>query len=321
MKKIGMKSLFVLAFGLLLNLAVAPGCMTRRSTPVYAADSTLVYPSRMAQDVNASISFQLKDSAMRDAEKKRDKERGREIARLKKDKAKLLAAIEKEQEQNRKAEAKKKAAAERKAKKAEKAKKGKKGAREGASSKGSPAAGDANTDVAKTTRTVPAAGDKVTPASGLARMQNPAMRDTLASIESRLAALQAEDSIAALAPWKQKREGGSPVDERVFGIEEGARILATVRLENVYARGKRPLMFHIVWLNPERKRVFKRMIEYVPNDSTQSLNSSLTISPLKRSAGHYSIQVFLFREQIAEKTLDLTGQGVEEGTKGGGDAM
>lgn len=96
---------------------------------------------------------------------------------------------------------------------------------------------------------------------------------------------------------------------------------ATVRLEEVYARGKRPLMLHFVWLNPERKRVFKRMVEYVPNDSTQTLTSSLSITPAKRSAGHYSLQVFLFREQIAEKSFELRGTGIEEQQKDGGDAM
>jgi hypothetical protein len=62
------------------------------------------------------------------------------------------------------------------------------------------------------------------------------------------------------------------------------------------------------------------MVEYTPNDSTQSLTSSLSITPTKRSAGHYSLQVFLFREQIAEKSFELTGKGMEENEKGD-DAM
>jgi hypothetical protein len=80
-------------------------------------------------------------------------------------------------------------------------------------------------------------------------------------------------------------------------------------------------MVHFVWLNLERKRVFKRMVEYAPNDSVQTLTSSMSLTPAKRSAGRYSLQVFLFREQIAEKSFELRGKGAEEQERGGGDAM
>lgn len=274
------------------------GCMTRSGAPTYGIDSTLVYPSRLANDVNASITFQLKDSALRDAERKRDKERAREISRVKRDRSKLLATIEKEANRLEKAEAKRKAQEARKAGKA-KGKKGKK-----------------SSSVAETRPSTPASSRPVLP-----KRPDPALRDSLAVIEARLAALSAEDSVASLAPWKIKREDGRPADERIVDLEEGARVQASIRLENVYARGKRPLMFHFVWLNPERKRVFKRMVEYTPNDSTQTLSSSLTISPAKRSSGTYAVQVFLFREEIAEKTITFRGTGVEEQEKGGGESM
>ncbi len=269
--------------------------MTRSNTPIYGADSTLVYPSKLASDVNASVTFQLKDSAIRDALKQSDKDRTREINRLKRERRKLLASIDREESRQRKLEAKRKAEAEKTAKKA----KGK-----------------------KAKRSQKAATEAPKPAPVPVRLRpDPALRDSVAAIDLRLRALMVEDSIAGLAPWKIKRPGGGPADEHVFDIEEGARVQATIHLENVYARGKRPLMFHFVWLNPARKRVFKRMVEYMPNDSSQTLTSSMTITPLKRSAGHYAVQVFLFREQIAEKPFELRGQGVEEQQKRGEDAM
>lgn len=284
-----------LSLGLIL---VAPGCMTRSGTPVWGPDSTLVYPSRLASDVNASITFQLRDSAARDAAKKRDRERGREISKLRAEREGLLALEERWTRER--ADAEKKAAAKRTAPK--KGKKAKKSATDGNRSQGesSKRAGG------ETNRTS-------TP--------NPAIRDSVAGIDARLALLMAEDSIADAQPWKLRGPNGKPLEERAFDIEEGARVQATVRLENVYARGKRPLWIHFVWLNPERKRVFKRMVEYVPNDSTQTLTTSLSITPTKRSAGPYSLQVFLFREQIAEKAFELRGTGVEEQEKGSGDAM
>jgi len=291
------------AFALLLFIGLvlgSTGCMTRSETPVWGPDSTLVYPSKLKNDLNTSVTFQMKDSAMRDAAKRRDRERGREIIRLQRERENLLA-LEAEREQRLQADAKRKAEAQKKAgsKRGKKAKKGSRGGGDALAEPKPSAAGTANLRIAP----------------------DPAIRDSLASIAVQLATLMAEDSAAALAPWKVRGTDGRLVEERVFDIEEGARVQATVRLDNVYARGKRPLMIHFVWLNPERKRVFKRMLEYVPNDSTQTLTSSLTISPTKRSAGTYSLQIFLFREQIAEKTLRLRGKGVEEQTKGGGDAM
>ena len=97
-----------------------------------------------------------------------------------------------------------------------------------------------------------------------------------------------------------------PVCDR-FELEEGARVRASIRIENPYGRGTRPLMFHMVWLNPERKRVFKKMVEWTPNESDRVLTTSLTIPPDRRTTGIYSLQVYLFRELIAEKGMELTG--------------
>lgn len=280
-------------------ILVAPGCMTRSGTPVWGPDSTLVYPSSLASDVNASITFQLRDSAARDAAKKRDRERGREISKLRAEREGLLALEERWSRER--VEAEKKAAAKRAA-----PKKGKKARKSAAD--GSPSEGES-------------AKRAVTGGAQRASTNDPAIRDSVAVIDARLALLMAEDSIADAQPWKLKGPNGKPMEERAFDIEEGARVQATIRLENVYARGKRPLWIHFVWLNPERKRVFKRMVEYIPNDSTQTLTTSLSITPTKRSAGPYALQVFLFREQIAEKLLELRGTGVEEQGKSDGDAM
>ena len=267
-------------------LVCGTGCMTRSEDPVWGPDSTLVYPTKLANDISASITFQLRDSDLREALRKADRDRRREMSRLRRQSADILA-LEEERQRRANVEAKRKADAQKKAK-------GKKKRQD-------------NTSSAEAVQTAP--------------RPDPAVRDTLEAIEARLAVLAAEDSISALVPWKLKREDGSSVEERSFEIEEGARVQAVVRLENIYARGNRPLMFHLVWLNPQDKRVFKRMVEYIPNDSTQTLTSSLTIAPTKRSAGRYSLQVFLFREQIAQKSFKLTGVGVEEQVKEGGDAM
>ncbi len=286
-RRVGSVTLAAAAVVVIGALSCGAGCMTRSGTPVWGADSTLVYPSKLSNDVNATIRFQLKDSAARDAVRKADKDRRREVSKLRRQRDNILA-LEEERDRKAKADAKRKASAEKKTK----GKKKKKNAVESVSNV----------------------------VESMALRPDPAIRDSLTSLEARLAVLATEDSVSALIPWKLKREDGSAGEEHSFEIEEGARVQATVRLDNVYARGKRPLMIHFVWTNPAQKRVFKRMVEYMPNDSTQSLTSSLSITPTKRSAGHYSLQVFLFREQIAEKSFELTGKGMEEKEKGD-DAM
>ena len=309
-----LRRLVILAPALLGLVLGSPGCTTRADHPVVGPDSTLVYASKLPTDVNATILFQLKDSAVRDQAKRRDKERAREISRLQKERDRLLR-LEERREKQTKLEAKRKAAAEQKAKKTKKGKKGKNHAQKGAETPEVSAGSDARRDVA-----AGIASDAPPPAT--ATLPSVAsVRDSLAAVESRLRALAAEDSLASIAPWKQKRPDGLPVDERAVETEEGARVQANIRLENVYARGQRPLTFHFVWLNPEKRKIFKRMLAYTPNDSVQVLASSLTISPTKRAPGLYTLQVFLFRELIAEKLIELRGTGHEEKEQGGDETM
>ena len=307
--------LLILAPALLGLVVGSPGCMTRADHPVVGADSTLVYASKLPTDVNASITFQLKDSALRDQAKRADRDRGREISRLRKEQARLLK-LEDRREKQRKAEEKRKAAAEKKAKRSKKGKKAK--SRAGAEADTPKARANDNPDPDVTATASDAASSSPDLES---RLSVSAIRDSLAAVELRLRALALEDSLAELASWKQKRPDGAPPDERVVETEEGARVQANIRLENVYARGRRPLTLHFVWLNPGQKKIFKRMLEYTPNDSVQVLTSSLTISPSKRVPGPYTLQVFLFRELIAEKILELRGTGHEESEESGDQAM
>lgn len=309
------RRLVILAPALLGLVLGSPGCTTRADHPVVGADSTLVYASKLPTDVNATILFQLKDSAARDQAKRRDKERAREISRLQKERDRLLR-LEERREKQRKLEEKRKAAAEQKAKKTKRGKKGKNRAQKGAETPEVSAGSDVHRDVA-----AEIASDGPPPPATAPLPSAASVRDSLAAVESRLYALAAEDSLASIAPWKQKRPDGLPVDERAVETEEGARVQANIRLENVYARGKRPLTFHFVWLNPEKRKIFKRMLAYTPNDSVQVLASSLTISPTKRAPGLYALQVFLFRELIAEKLIELRGTGHEEKEQGGDETM
>jgi hypothetical protein len=95
---------------------------------------------------------------------------------------------------------------------------------------------------------------------------------------------------------------------RVFDIVDGKRIRAFVDLENRFALGPRQLSFHLVWLNPEKRTVYKKRYDMAPDDSTTNLSSSIKLSS-KRTPGNYTFQVYLFRELIAEKSFELRAAG------------
>jgi len=100
---------------------------------------------------------------------------------------------------------------------------------------------------------------------------------------------------------------------RDFDIEEKAKVYAFVDIRNQFARGADPLSFHLVWIKPSDKTVFKKRIEYEPSDADTTLTSSLSIYPGKRAPGTYKLRVYLFRELIAEKSFRLHGEaGAEE---------
>jgi hypothetical protein len=96
---------------------------------------------------------------------------------------------------------------------------------------------------------------------------------------------------------------------QVFTIKEKAKVRALVEIENPEGLGERELMFHLVWLGPGGKSFHKKRIDYAPNDSLATLKSSVSIYPGKREPGSYTLQVYLFRELIAEKRFELRAEG------------
>jgi hypothetical protein len=273
----------------LVGILAAPGCSTRSDSPTLAADSTRVYVSRIPGDVDATIGLSLKDSDRRAEEKRLSRERAKTLRESVQEGTRELAKLEKERE--RRASAPKAADDDdrpRKKKASSKAKSG--GEKKAKKSKARAAEGGA-----------------------YASLSDAALSDSILAIEGRVAA--AKDSLEAI----DRRS--DPGEERSFEIEEGAKVAASVRLENPWGRGRRPLLLHFLWIDPHGKAAFRKAVEYTQNDTLNVLTSSFGISPTKREAGRYNFQVYLFRELIAEKDFELTGVGLTPsgaGDEGGG---
>lgn len=99
---------------------------------------------------------------------------------------------------------------------------------------------------------------------------------------------------------------------RTFDMEPGAKVWAFVDLENRFARGDDSLSFHLVWVGPDGRAKYSKRISHAPGDEDTTLKSALSIPPGRRDPGEYRLQVYLFREQIAEKSFTLRGEGMDE---------
>jgi len=91
----------------------------------------------------------------------------------------------------------------------------------------------------------------------------------------------------------------------VFTIMEKERVRAFVDLENRFVYGDRELMFHFDWIGVNGRSFYRKRIDLSPDDSSSTINSSISIPPDKRQPGKYILRIYLFRELIAEKKFEL----------------
>jgi hypothetical protein len=105
---------------------------------------------------------------------------------------------------------------------------------------------------------------------------------------------------------KVSEKTGKPIGaSQVFTMREKGKVRALVHLENPLALGERELMFHLVWIRPDGKEFYTKRIDLDPTGSDAALVGSISIPPGRRDPGIYRLQVFLFRELIAEKSFEL----------------
>jgi hypothetical protein len=105
---------------------------------------------------------------------------------------------------------------------------------------------------------------------------------------------------------KVGRKTGKRIGEgTVFTIKNKAKVHAFFDLENRKNFMDKEMMFHAEWIGPNGKSFYRKRIDLLPDDSSSTLKSSISITPEKRQPGIYSVRFFLFRELIAEKKFEL----------------
>ena len=109
----------------------------------------------------------------------------------------------------------------------------------------------------------------------------------------------------ALCRKIDKKTGKRIGEGTAFTIMEKTRAHAIADIPNLSLKEGKGLMFHFNWIGPNGKSFFKKQIDIFPNDSSSSISSTISIKPGTRQAGDYKIQLYFFRELIAEKKFTL----------------
>jgi hypothetical protein len=92
---------------------------------------------------------------------------------------------------------------------------------------------------------------------------------------------------------------------KVFTITDKAKVHAFFDLENRKIFVDKEMMFHAEWIGPNGKSFYRKRIDLLPDDSSSTISSSISITPEKRQPGNYTVRFFIFRELIAEKKFEL----------------
>jgi hypothetical protein len=118
---------------------------------------------------------------------------------------------------------------------------------------------------------------------------------------------KADGVSAAISLYRKidKKTGKRIGEGAAFTLMEKTRVHARADIENFYSVGEKELMFHFNWIGPDGKSLYKKRIGVFPSDSILDISSTISISPELRLPGNYKIQLYFFRELIAEKDFLL----------------
>ncbi len=105
---------------------------------------------------------------------------------------------------------------------------------------------------------------------------------------------------------KTDKKTGKRIGEgTAFTLMEKTRVRAMADIANLSSEREKELMFHLNWVGPNGKSLYKKRIGVFPNDSLLGIRSAISILPGSRQPGNYKIQLYFFRELIAEKNFRL----------------
>lgn len=111
-----------------------------------------------------------------------------------------------------------------------------------------------------------------------------------------------------LCRYISKKTGKLIGADSTFIIKDKGKVKAVVSIEKQDIKTNEQMKFYFDWIGPDGKSFYKNKIEFLPNDSTSTISSSISISPEKRKPGKYNLQVYHSKDLIAERKFELVSK-------------
>jgi hypothetical protein len=104
---------------------------------------------------------------------------------------------------------------------------------------------------------------------------------------------------------KSKKSGKLIGEGTEFTRKAKRNVRAIIEIKNSFDYGKQEVYMQLNWVDASGESVYRKNITFTSNDTLKIVKSSISISPEKRPAGRYALQVLLFDRVIARKEFVL----------------
>jgi hypothetical protein len=105
---------------------------------------------------------------------------------------------------------------------------------------------------------------------------------------------------------KISKKTGKPIGvDTIFTMGDKAKVKAIVNFEKAEIKTNEQMKFYFNWIGPDGKIFYKKRIVYTTSNPIFSLSNSISISPEKRIQGNYKIQIVYKKKIIAERKFVL----------------
>lgn len=105
---------------------------------------------------------------------------------------------------------------------------------------------------------------------------------------------------------KVSKKTGKPIGaDTIFTIKDRANVKAIVSFEKQEIKTNEQMKFYFNWIGPDGKLFYKKRVVYTTSNPSFSISNSVSITPEKRQPGIYTLQIVYRKKIIAEQKFEL----------------
>ncbi|NOU46870.1 MAG: hypothetical protein HOO86_07400, partial [Bacteroidales bacterium] len=104
---------------------------------------------------------------------------------------------------------------------------------------------------------------------------------------------------------KDKNTGELTSSDSTFTLGEKERVFASIELKNHRSYADGTLKFKLDWIGSDGESFYRKPIDLLLTDSASRLISSISISPKNRKTGKCLLRLYLFDELLNEQSFEL----------------